>query len=287
MPDFDHYYADVPAEQRNALQHFRETHTLQNADINGTTWQYYDIGTGETVILWLVGGLRVADAAYRSIPLMETSDAYRIIAPDYPPLENMAALADGLAGLITQLKITQVNVLSGSFGGMLAQVLVRRHPQLIKKLILSTTAAPSPDIAERYTQQLAMIAPLDESTIQQGAKMQMLETLAPSDEERAFWRAYLDELYTERLDKAHITTTYQCLIDYMQNYEFASDDLADFTGDILIFDSDNDATFGQDVQASLTDLYPQAQRHTFIGAGHSPGSTRRDEFFQRVRDFLD
>jgi hypothetical protein len=68
MDSFERYYADVPAEQVARLRTFRQTHPLKQADVDGTRWAYIACGQGAAAILWLVGGLRVADAAYRSIP---------------------------------------------------------------------------------------------------------------------------------------------------------------------------------------------------------------------------
>lgn len=281
---FDDYYADVPAEQREALRQFRETYPTNTLRVQGVDWHYLTGGSGTETILWLVGGLRVADAAFRSIPLL--ADAFRIIAPDFAPVNTMAELTDGLAAILDAEKVTRAHVLAGSFGGMVAQVFVRRHPQHVHKLILSTTAPPNQDTGMQYQEQAAMFAEVDEALLRAGAKQQLFTTIAPPDHEAVFWRAYLNELFTARLGKADILSTYHCMVDFMLNSAFTPDDLRAWQGRILMIDSDNDATFGTDVQAQLRALYPSAHTHTFKGAGHSPSSTQRDAYFALVRDFL-
>lgn len=280
--DFDTFYADVPVEQRDALRQFRAAHPATRIKTSGVEWTYLASGQGAPLV-WLVGGLRMADAAYRSIPILE--DAFRIITPDFPSVSTMAELADGLAAVLDSEKIDAAHVLAGSFGGMLAQVFARRHPDRVQKLILSTTTPPDADAAAKYQQQIAFISSVDEPLVRE-VKMQMFSTIAPPDEEAAFWRAYLNELYSTRLNKADILATYECLLDYMQNYVFKPDDLADWGERVFIFNSDNDATFGTQVQDSMTRLYPHARVHTFAGAGHSPGSTQRETYFSLVREFL-
>jgi pimeloyl-ACP methyl ester carboxylesterase len=281
--DFEAFYADAPTEQREALRQFRATHPVKRTTANGVEWTYVVSGQGAP-LLWLVGGLRVADAAYRSIPLLE--DAFRIITPDYPSVSSMAELADGLAAVLDAEQIESAHVLAGSLGGMLAQVFARRHPDRVQKLILSTTTPPDPAAAAKYQQQVAFISGVDEPLVREGAKTQMFSTIAPPDNEATFWRAYLNELYATRLGKADIIATYECLLDYMQNHTFQPDDLAAWGERVLIINSDNDATFGTQVQDAMTQLYPQARVHTFIGAGHSPGSTQREAYFALVRAFL-
>ena len=283
MTDFDTLYANVPSEQRDALQAFREKHPLKHISIDDTDWTYHTAGDGNETILWLVGGLKKADAAYKSIP--ELSDNYRIIAPDYPALGTMHALAEGLAGILKAENVKRVYVLAGSFGGMLAQVFMRHYPHLVEKVVLSTTTAPDVSHTERYQQLLEMAQLAPDALLAETAQTQMFGTIAPSDDEANFYRAYLKELYEERLTKSDIVTIYQAILDYMAQ-PFSSDDLDDWNGELFILNSDNDGTFGDSAQNALIDLYPQARVHTFTGAGHSPASTQRDVFFEIVKTFF-
>lgn len=277
------FYADVPEEQREAFMEFRAAHPLKHISINDIGWTYIDTAAGETTILWLVGGLKKADAAHKSIPILE--DSFRIIAPDYPALSTMDALADGLIAILDAEKIDKAYVLSGSFGGMLAQVLVRRHPERVSKLILSTTTPPDKTVATRYGEQLQMVQVTDETIVREGAKMQFFGIIQPPEAEADFMRAYLDELFSDRLGKIDIVSTYEALLDYTSR-DFAAEDLSNWAGELLILDSDNDETFADDASQKMVDLYPTAKTHTFTGAGHSPGSTQRETYFKLVREFF-
>lgn len=277
------FYADVPDDQREAFLQFRAAHPLKHISIGGTGWTYLDAGAGETTILWLVGGLKKADAAHKSIPILE--DQFRIIAPDYPALSTMDGLADGVVAILDAENVEKACVLSGSFGGMLAQVLVRRHPKRVSKLILSTTTPPDKAVAARYGEQLQLVRATDEPTVREGAKMQFFGIIQPPEAEADFMRAYLDELFSNRLGKADIISTYEALLDYAKR-DFSADDLRDWAGELLILDSDDDATFADDTRQKMYALYPNASTHTFAGAGHSPGSTQRETYFALVRAFF-
>ncbi len=281
---FETIYADVPAEQRSRLLDFRASHIAERAEIDGIEWTYLDSGKGSETILLLVGGLRVADAAYRNIPMLD--DEFRVITPTYPAADTMAALADGLMGVLDVAGIDKAHVLAGSFGGMLAQVFVRRHPSRVSKLILSTTAALDSQSAARYQQALDGLTPLPPEAVSDLAKQQMFMTIAPHEEEADFWRAYLDELYSYRVSKDEIISTYQCLLDFAQNVPPAPSDLDAWTGEMLILESDDDATFDEQARSAVRDLYPHAKTHVFHGAGHSPGTTQRDLYFRVVKEFL-
>ncbi len=281
--DFSAIYAHANPDLRDALLHFRQQNPPKTLWVDGVAWEVVVCGRGAQTLLWLVGGLRVADAAFRSIPML--ADDYRIIAPTYPPLNTMAALADGLAGILDAEGVAHAHILAGSFGGMVAQAFIRRQAARADKVILSTTSAPDPAQVERYRQERALLADLAEDVVRAGAKEHLYHIIAPPPNEEPFWRAYLDELFTHRLGKADLLSTYDCLIDFM-SARYTPDDLADWTGQALILDSDDDATFDSASQARLRALYPRAQTYTFRGAGHSPASTQRDTFFGVVRQFL-
>jgi len=283
MKTFEEIYSDVPAEQRDALRTFRAEHPLKQVTINNTEWTYHTAGDGEATVLWLVGGLKKADAAYRSIPLL--ADDFSIIAPDYPAVNSMQEICDGLAGILQAEGVASIYVLSGSFGGMIAQEFVRQYPQYVAKLVLSTTTPPDSSQSERYQQLLTMVEAAPEDLVRQQAETQFFSIIAPPNSEAEFYRAYLHELFQQRLSKDDIASTYRAILDFMAQ-EYAPGDLADWDGQLLILDSDNDETFQEDARQRMYGLYPMAQTHTFIGAGHSPGSTQREAFFQRVRTFF-
>ena len=78
--------------------------------------------------------------------LEDLSDEFTVVAWDAPgcggsadPPEDfrLAHYADSLAGLIKMLGLHRPNVLGHSFGAGLALELYRRHPELLRSLVLA------------------------------------------------------------------------------------------------------------------------------------------------------
>ncbi len=283
VPDFDTLYTNATAERREQLRTFRQTHPASFITVDGHSWEYIDYGQGQP-ILWLVGGLRVADAAFRSIPMLDES--FRILAPSYPSLPTMAEIVEGLVAILDAVGVGQTAILANSFGGMVAQCFVRAYPQRVSALLLSSTTSPNGIDVAKYQQELALVDPLPEAVIREGAKQRFYDIVQPPEEESDFWRAFFNELFSYRLDKANILSTYRAIIDFGQQYQFSSTDLEQWDGRILILDADDDATFDAAARAELRALYPQAQTHTFVGGGHSPTNTYREQYFRLARDFF-
>jgi pimeloyl-ACP methyl ester carboxylesterase len=96
----------------------------------------------------------------------------------------------------------------------------------------------------------------------------------------------VDELFSQRLTKNDQLSTVLCLLDFVERGDLSPDDRAGWEGRILLIEADDDATFDAQARERLRGLYPMAAVHTFHGAGHSPGTTKRDEYFMLVREFF-
>jgi hypothetical protein len=130
------------ASLRARLELFRRTHRYREVVVQGTRWRYIVSGQGQRTVLLPAGGTRAPDMYLLLFEALEPD--FRIVAPAYPPLPTMAALVDGLIGIVNAEGLAQVDVLGSSFGGFVAQCFVRRHPSRVGRLILANTGAPGP-----------------------------------------------------------------------------------------------------------------------------------------------
>jgi pimeloyl-ACP methyl ester carboxylesterase len=287
---FKEIYAKVPAEHVERLQSFRSTHGYKHLLLDGVEWEYISCGRGEQTMLLLPGGLTTGESAFQLITAFEQE--YRIVAPSYPLSLTMTGLCDGIAHILETERVNQAHVFGGSYGGLVAQYFVRKCPDKARNLILSHTFLVTPKFETplRIGNKLLLVFPrsLFVPLLKARFNKIFLSTLrAAKHPEFEFWQAYLNEaLASNRLKEVPIHQN-RTLLELARQPQFTAEDLKAWRGGILIIDSDDDPAITAKYRELLRNTYPQAQKHTFHGAGHVSAIVKREEFISIIRYFLD
>jgi len=273
--------AGSPAKSA-ALQEFRRF--PEKVVRTGTAdWRYRVLGTAAPVLLAIPGGELVNDLGFEFA--LAISDTHRVVYPAYPSVSSMEELADGLCAILDAEKIEQAAILGASFGGSVAQVCVRRHPDRISALILSNTGVPIRYLApaKRLLELIFRATPWSVATSL--LRKPLIKVVDPAGEATAFWTAYLDELFASRLTKADLLSNLRIQHDYYRRFQFMPQDLENWPGRILIAESDTDV-IGPRLRLALRQTYPKAEVRTFHNGGHGTMFLRFDEYLDMVRRFL-
>ena len=118
------------------------------APVNGLQMYYEVHGSGGTPLLLLHGGLFNIDLQFGDL-LPSLAASRQVIAADFQghgrtndidrPL-NSADLSSDVVGLLQHLQVSQADVFGFSVGGGVALHLAIRHPELVRKLIVSSVS---------------------------------------------------------------------------------------------------------------------------------------------------
>lgn len=276
-------YKDVPREQREILTRFRATHPARELTLNNIRWRYFSGGQHGPALLMLPGAIGKGEVAFRHI--LEFEPDYRVIAPDYPPVDTVERMLDGLIKILDAEKIETFTIIGGSVGGGLAQCMVRKYPERVTNLVLSHTGVPNPKRGKLNSLGMNLFTVFPMVLIRAALKWEISKQLAMAAAEKQFWLAYFAEL-ASGLTREQLLSGYARAIDLDLNYQFAPDDLAEWPGKILILESENDTIVPASERDALKALYPQAQVHSFLGVGHAASIIKRQEYISVVREFL-
>ncbi|TMC69827.1 MAG: alpha/beta hydrolase [Chloroflexi bacterium] len=114
----------------------------------GTTFVREAEGPSGAPTILLVHGLFASADLNWSLAIPELATAYRVVAPDLrghgdgirTRRFDAVECADDLAAIVRTLELGEVIVVGYSIGGLVAQLFARRHPDLVKGLVLCATA---------------------------------------------------------------------------------------------------------------------------------------------------
>ena len=244
----------------------------------GVEWRYLRGGGGARTVLVLGGALGIAEFGFPLIEALERE--FRVIAPDYPPLSQAGAMADGLVRILDAERVGRAAVHGGSFGGLLAQVLARRAPGRVDALVLSHTSAPQGSGGGAVFS-VRMLGALPVRAIRAVLDRRLGSVLEGADPfYREAFRAGL-----ARLSKRDLLARLRLGVD-LQAVRFAAADLDGFSGRTLILESDDDPMIAETGRSALRDLHPGAGVHRFAGTGHLSAILKPEEYNERVIRFL-
>jgi pimeloyl-ACP methyl ester carboxylesterase len=124
-----------------AMTHFR-TATVEGVDIF-----YREAGAPDAPVVLLLHGFPTSSRMYRNL-IPQLSDAYHVIAPDYPGFGHSATpdrsrftynfdnVADLIDGLLDQLSVENYALYMMDFGGSIGWRLAVKHPDRVTGLVL-------------------------------------------------------------------------------------------------------------------------------------------------------
>ncbi len=290
-PKIAKLYAGVPLDQIERLNLFRSEHPCQHLVVEGIEWEYIDTGRDGSVIVVLPGALGTAESTWQLIEHFSGADRdkrFRVIAVSYPlNVRTMATLTDGIAGLAVRLGVQRAAVCGGSFGGHVAQVLVRRHRELVQKLIISHAGLPKPERGRRIGRPLYWLPVLPMGLLRGIFKLR-LKSLMPrtEHEEFALTLAHVREHICFRWNKRGLLNLCRMGADFDLNYRFRREDLAEWDGEVLLIMADDDPTTPAEVRDAMSQVYPNARVHMFQGTGHAAPILKRREYLSLIAAFV-
>jgi 3-oxoadipate enol-lactonase len=265
------------------FQAFRRSFPYTDVTIDGIAWSYLAGGKDDAPVLFLSGALAIPDISWVSI--VNFAARRRVIVPAYPPVTSMDVLVDGIAAIVRREGIEQAHVMGGSYGGFVAQVFVRRHPELTRSLVLSHTRPPYPEMAARVRRSTRLLRWMPMGLVRRMMRRAFQSMMPEPSEDTACMLAIFDELIGYALTRKDVIGILERTADFSVR-SFTPQDLSAWPGKVLLVFGENDPATPPDVRQKLESLYPGCQVHLFEGSGHTTSVTRQDEYLDVIDGFL-
>ena len=264
---------------------FRSKHPTKEIVIEGTQWEYISCGLGHETLLVLNGGLRIAETAFAYIELFEPY--YRVIVPTYPPIMSIDDLTNGILAIVDQEQVSEFLLLGQSYGGMVAQVIVQRFPDRVKKMVLSSTGPLSAPKFQRLALKIILkVAPfLPEGLLKNLYKKSIFQILSIPVDHIEFWKEYLNAIFESRLTKDDVLSHFQTGADTLDKYAYGINE--PWHGEILVIGGKKDPVSSDEDRCKITAYYPNVNLKIIKNAGHTAAIEKPDDYLDHVKIFFD
>jgi pimeloyl-ACP methyl ester carboxylesterase len=260
-----------------------EAPTTGYADVNGLRMYYEVHGEGGTPLVLLHGGLFDIDQQFGAL-IPELAKGRQVIAADFQghgrtndidrPL-GTAALASDVVGLLAHLGVEQADVFGYSVGGAVALHLAIRHPELVRRAVLSSVSFNADGERGEF----------------EAAGEMSVDMIAGTPMEQA----YLAK--SPHPDQEHLQALLNKLTGYVKGDGWSDDDIRGIAAPTLMTVGDCDAVKlehavrflqlrGGDVNGDFVGV-PASQLAVFPGTTHFLGFARPARVLDAVTTFLD
>jgi pimeloyl-ACP methyl ester carboxylesterase len=285
-PSAPNFYKSVPDEQVERLHAFRTRYPYATMDLDGRAWRYIDTRLGDQVLFIFAGGTSIAEISFNTI--QHLAEMNRVIAPDYPPIDNLAQLLEGYLAMLDRLGVNRFTIMGGSYGGWMAQSFVRMAPDRVEKVVLSAIGPPNPENNRQLARMLWVLRwiPLPLLRGLMNRTFNNLVSKGDPSPEQALLIAQVEEIMRTRVKRRDILALLRRLIDQTENYRFHPEDLQDWSGRMLVLMGSEDPSTTPEKRAAMAELYPDARQVVFEGADHSLAVTHREAYYMELDTFL-
>lgn len=259
-------------------------------------YRYYKKPEARATLVLLTGGIGLSDLFYRHFDRF--SRDFSVLTFDYQiPFADNGEFADAVVELLHSLR-EKVWLVGQSLGGVVAQIIAQRHPDVVEGLVLSNTCSLSGSMSEAGYRDLMRILEgqqkfrkwlsiLPFSVIKQIMKWMVLKNTTEdfTPEEKAGIKEMCDSML-ELLTKPYEAHMIDFLIDAKHYLDLTRDDFATWEGRVLLILSRDDTTFTPACKYDLINLMPNPTVVERLTGGHLALMVRLEDYIDLVTEFI-
>ena len=242
------------------------------------TYRYYQNPQAKATLVLLTGGIGLSDLFYKHFARFARD--FSVLTFDYQlQFGDNGEFADAVAELLRHLK-EKVWLVGQSLGGVVAQVIASRHPEVVEGLVLSNTCSLSGNMSKAGYQDLMKIiesqrkfkkwlAFLPFPLIKRMMRWAVMKK--KTDGFTAQEKAAMEELcgaMMELLTKPYEQHMIDFLCDAEHYFGMTRNDFAPWEGRVLLILSEDDTTFTPACREDLIALMPSPTVVTDLTGGH-------------------
>ncbi len=253
--------------------------------INDRNFEYAETGTGDELIL--LNGIGGCVFDWKPEFIKALSKDHRLILPnirgisrsdDHPSDYYIEDMAEDIKGLIDELGISRCHVAGYSIGGMMAQELALKYPEVVNKLVLIATNCGKDSQVEKGINAMAGVSGTLEEIIRANAKILLTEKWTQDNPDFMSWFPLHETLPDPAVFKKHSMA--------IINWRGTSDRLVSLKNETFILMGDGDIVTPVKDAALLEKLIPDSRKCIIENAGHGMLYQHPIDIANKIINFL-
>lgn len=202
------------------------------------------------------------------------SPRFRVIVPSLGQRNDVDDFCRSVADVLDAEGIETATVFGISFGGLIAQSFVRRHPTRVDRLILMSCGIPNPAAAWLFHAAGVVARTLPNRAVQALTSLFLTRRLVrTSGADGSAGRALAAhrrrlESFAGRIGQDIIVARFRIAADVHRAESEICDALATWSGRILLLIANDDPLFSSKTHERIRESLPRAEVYTFAQGGH-------------------
>ena len=281
------------------LEDFRRKYPAQTMTLgNGKpfTYRYYRNPKAAATVVLLTGGIGLSDLFYRHFEWF--AGDFSVLTFDYQiQFSDNGEFSDAVAELLQRLG-EKAWLVGQSLGGVVAQVIAARHPEVVEGLVLSNTCSLAKDMGDeayshlkkmkeskKKSKKILSVLPfsLFKRLMKWAVMKKKTDGFTPQE------KAIMEELCSAMLEL--LTKPYEYpMIDFLcdaENYfGMTEQDFTRWDDKVLLILSEDDTTFNQACKDALIAIMPNPTVVTNLTGGHLALMVRLERYAELVTEYI-
>lgn len=261
-------------------------------------YRYFKKEDAKATIVVLAGGSGLADGFF--LFLRSLMDNYSLITIPYPIFcEDNYQTADAIAELVRYLQADNVYFWGQSYGGLLAQIIAKKHPDVVSGLILTSTASFSSELTFEGMKCIVNMIneEKEEKRVKKYRKMPMGLAMAmfpmmfkphlKGDKKAYKTIKELIKILEPEMSKDHFVHMTRLLGDLRNHFGlYSKEDFEYLKGKVLIIEPVDDKTFTDDIKKALCNMMTEPKVIGEVDGGHLAIMFNPDGYIRLIDEFI-
>lgn len=230
----------------SGYNNFVEENHLKSLEIIGREWQYLLSGQGKHTLVFLPGMIGKKGIYFKYLEIL--SEHYKVIALDYPIVETLDELVEGVHKVIQYETLEKVIIFGQDFGGIVGQLMIEKYPEEVDALILMNSSTNSEDVPKKNVKgnikTLKRFLDMTKGFGFKGYKKKLIKRIGQGimtsgvklPEE---WAAFYQKM-VEETTRGEMVSSHYCAKIFWEEHRFTNESFENYKGSVLIIESEVD-----------------------------------------------